>query len=432
MSLIYGQNAAAQVQGGNGITLPAPPVTAKEPVTDDIHGHKVTDDYRWLEDQKSPQTRAWIGEENKYTDLYFSQVKNRPEIVAERTKLQRVDSYSAPTIRGDRYFFKKRLADENQGSLFLRQGRHGKDELLIDAKLLSADQNTSVDLWDVATDGNLMVYGIQQGGADEHEIHVFDVKTRKILPDQLKSDRYFGVNVSPDKTGLYYSVFTHEGTVVYWHKFGTAQSTDTMIFGKEYQGEKLGELDLVSAGISDNGHYLVLGIGHGVPATREDILLKDLRKPDSSVVPLVYGIDNRFSLLDAGDDRFYVQTDYKAPKYRILKAEMGTSPDTWKTIVPESAHVIQASSIVGGKLFVDRLIDVKDDTTIYSLDGEKTGELKYPGIGAGSVVYGRPHVTEGVYTFESFIRPETIYLYDTKTGQSDIFAQPKVPFDSSQ
>jgi len=432
MSLIYGQNAAAQVQGGNGITLPAPPVTAKEPVTDDIHGHKVTDDYRWLEDQKSSQTRAWIGEENKYTDLYFSQVKNRPEIVAELTKLQRVDSYSAPTIRGDRYFFKKRLADENQGSLFLRQGRHGKDELLIDAKLLSADQNTSVDLWDVATDGNLMVYGIQQGGADEHEIHVFDVKTRKILPDQLKSDRYFGVNVSPDKTGLYYSVFTHEGTVVYWHKFGTAQSTDTMIFGKEYHGEKLGELDLVSAGISDNGHYLVLGIGHGVPATREDILLKDLRKPDSSVVPLVYGIDNRFSLLDAGDDRFYVQTDYKAPTYRILKAEMGTSPDTWKTIVPESAHVIQASSIVGGKLFVDRLIDVKDDTTIYSLDGEKTGELKYPGIGAGSVVYGRPHATEGVYTFESFIRPETIYLYDTKTGQSDIFAQPKVPFDSSQ
>jgi prolyl oligopeptidase len=429
-----GSNASGQIKGGNGITLPAPPVTEKNPITDDLHGHKVTDDYRWLEDQKSPATRTWIGEENKYTDAYFSQLRDLPAVAEAIGRLERVDAYSAPAIveehGTERYFFKKRLADENQGSIYLRTGWRGTDELLIDAKKLSADQNTSVGIDDVTEDGSLLVYGIRQGGADEQEVHVFDVKTRTTLPDQLKSDRYFGVQVSPDKTGLYYALFTHAGTVIYFHKFGTGQSADAMIFGKEYRGEKLGELDLVGASVSDNGHFLIITIGRGVPATRQDILLKDLRRPDAPVAPLVYGIDNRFNLLDAGDDSFYVQTDYKAPKYRILKAEFGTSPDAWKTIVPETADVIQSSSIVGGKLFVDRLIDVKDETTIYSLDGKKTGELKYPGIGSGTVVFGRPRAKMGVYSFTSFNVPTTIYRYDTKTGESELFAKPKVPFDS--
>jgi prolyl oligopeptidase len=433
-TMSFAGSAIGQVQGGNRIALPAPPVTEKHPVTDDLHGHQVTDDYRWLEDQKSPATRAWITEENKYTDAYFSQLTDLPSVVEAIGKLEHVDSYSPVIVEGEgeaQYFFKKRLADENQGSIYLRYGWKGNDMLLIDAKKLSADQNTSVAIDDVTHDGSLLVYGIRQGGADEQEVHVYDVKTRTTLPDQLKSDRYFGVQVSPDKSGLYYSLFTHEGTVVYFHKFGTPQSDAAMIFGKEYRGEKLGELELVGASVSDNGHFLVINISRGVPATRENILLKDLRKPDSPVVPLVYGIDNHFSLLDAGDDSFYVQTDYKAPKYRILKAEIGAAPAAWETVVPESANVIQSSSIVGGRLFVDRLVDVKDETTIYSLAGEKTGELKYPGIGSGTVLYGRPRDTVGVYSFYSFNLPPTIYRYNTKTGKTDVFAQPKVPFDSA-
>ena len=425
------QGPANAVQGRNGITLPAPPVTEKQDVTDDLHGHRVTDSYRWLEDQKAPATRAWIEQENKYTDAYLSQVKNRSAIVDSLAKLEHVDVYSLPTIRGDMYFFKKRLADENQGSIYMRNGWQGKDELLVDAKALSADQNTSVAIDDLTNEGDLLVYGIRQGGADEQEVHIFNVKTRQAMTDTLKSDRYMGVSINPDKTGLYYSVFTHQGTLVYWHRFGTPQSADAMIFGKEYQGEPLGELDLVGVSISDNGHYLILDISRGVPATRVDILLKDLRRPNAPVTPLVYGIKNRFQLLDAGDDTFYVQTDYKAPKYHILKAELGKTPDTWKTVVPESANVIQASSIVGSRLFVDRLVDVKDETTIYSLDGKKTGELKYPGIGAGTVVYGRPLQNVGAYSFYSFNLPPTLYRYNSATGKTDVFAASKVPFDSA-
>ncbi len=185
-----------------------------------------------------------------------------------------------PTKRGDLYFFKKRLPDENQGSIYVRheaagavrRGVAGADERLVDAGKLSADQNTSVGILDVTNDGSMLAYGIRQGGADEEEVHLIDVATRKDLPDRLASQRYMGVQISPDKKGLYYAVFHHSGTLVYWHAFGTEPSTDKMIFGKEYKGEPLGELDLIRVSTSDNGHWLILSISRGVPAKREDIL----------------------------------------------------------------------------------------------------------------------------------------------------------------
>ncbi|HZD76166.1 MAG TPA: S9 family peptidase, partial [Acidobacteriaceae bacterium] len=147
---------AGQVRGGNGVALPDPPETAKHPVTDTLHGDTITDDYRWLEKQQDPETRSWIHEQNDYTDNYLQQVTIRPEIKAELTKLERVDSYSTPAKRGNLYFFKKRLADENQGSIYLRHGVGGGDERLVDASKMSADQNTSVGILDSTHDGSLL------------------------------------------------------------------------------------------------------------------------------------------------------------------------------------------------------------------------------------------------------------------------------------
>ncbi len=423
------------VQGRNSVRLPAPPPTEKHEATQNFNGAIVTDQYRWLEDQKAPATRAWLTTQNHYTDEYLEQIKNCPEIKAALTRLERVDVYSVPAVRpterGDLYFFKKRLADENQGSIYVRNGWSGADEKLVDASKLSADQNTSAGIETVTNDGSLLVYGIRQGGADEMALRVLDVKTRGELPDQFASRRYMGVQVRPDKKGLFYAVFTHDGTLVYSHSFGTPQSDDAVIFGREYRGEKLGELDLINADVTDNGHYLVLTISRGVPAHRVDILLKDLRQPDAPVVPLVWNIENRFSLLEDGHDNFYVQTDYKAPNGRVLKATQGTEPDTWPAVIPESKNVIESSSIVGGKLFVEHLVDVKSEVTAYTLAGQRTGEVVFPGIGAGSVVYGRPLAPEGFYSFQSFNVPPTLFRYTVATGKSDVFAQPKVPFDSA-
>jgi prolyl oligopeptidase len=418
------------IHGANGITLPPPPVAAVQPVTDDYFGTKIVDNYRWLEDAKSPETRAWITEENKYTQQYLSQVSMRPEIVQRLTQLQRVDVYSIPSLESGKYFFEKRLADENQASIYMRAGWKGQDERLIDATKLSADQNTSVSIDDVSEDGRLLVYGIRQGGADEESVHILDVTTRKELADVLPSARYFGVSLSPDDQGLYYARFAHTGTTIWFHKLGDDPAKDEKLFGGEFRGEKLGELALISVRVSDDNNYLIVTIAHGVPATRNDILVKDLRKPGVQLEPLVYGVEAH-TRMDEADDRFFLMTDYQAANGRIAEVTPGSDAAQWKTIIPDGKDVIDNFSIVGGKIFVSRLHDVKTETAIYTFDGKETGTLSYPGIGSGTVVYGRPKQTEGFYVFQSFITPPTIYRYDIKTGRSDIFAKPNVPFDSS-
>jgi len=424
-------NPPKTIEGANGITLPAPPVAAIHVVTDDYAGTKIDDPYRWLEDAKSPATRAWIGEENAYTDQYLKQLTALPKIADQLTALMRVDQYSAPTLRQGKYFFKKRLADENQGSIYMRVGWHGQDQKLIDASALSTDQNTSVNMADISDDGSLLVYEIREGGADEGAVHIRNVKTGSDLADVLPSARYSGLSLAPDNGGLYYAKFTHQGSAVWFHKFGTPVANDQKLFGGEYRGKALGELDLISSHITDNNHYLIVSIAHGVPATSEDFLIKDLRKPGSDFVALVYGVEAHVRVIDSGD-RFFLMTDYEAPNTRIAEAFPGQDASAWKTIVPEGKEVIANYSIVGGKLFVSRLHDVKTETTVYTLDGKPIGTLAYPGPGTGSVVFGRPSQTEGFYTFDSFIIPPTIYRYDTKTGRCDVFAAPRVPFDSAQ
>ncbi len=419
------------IEGANGIALPAPPVAAIHVVTDDYAGTKIDDPYRWLEDAKSPATRAWIDEENAYTQQYLSQLTTLPKIEGELTSLMRVEEYGLPTLRNGEYFFRKRLPDENQASVYLRVGWRGADQKLIDATKLSADQNTSVNMSDISDDGNLLVYEVREGGADEGSLHILNVADRKDLADVLPSARYMGVSLSPGNTGLYYAKFTHQGSSVWFHKFGTPVTGDEKIFGGEYRGKALGELDLLSVHVTDNNHYLIVSIAHGVPATSEDYLVKDLRKPSADFVPVVYNVEAHVRLLEARD-RFFLMTDYEAPNTRIVEAFPGQEASAWKTIVPEGKDVISDSSIVGGRLFVSRLHDVKPETTIYTLDGKQTGTLSYPGIGTGSIVRGHTEANEGFYTFDSFIIPPTIYRYDTKTGHSDVFAAPKVPFDSAQ
>jgi prolyl oligopeptidase len=278
----------------------------------------------------------------------------------------------------------------------------------------------------------MMAYGVRVGGADEVEVHFLDVATRRDVGDVMPRARYSGVDISPDKAGVYYSkLFPHEGNRVFYHKFGTPLDSDAMILGKEYRGEKLGEIDGVSVRATANGHYLVFRIGRGVPATREDILIKDLRVPDSSIVPLVYGIDSRFGEFNVGDT-FYMRTDYKAPNGRVLQVVQGKGPDEWPVIIPEGKDVLEAVNVVGGKMYVLRLKDVKSEVTIYSLDGKAEGHIAFPGIGAGSTLSGRAVDTDGFYTFQSIITPPTIFHYDTKTGRSEVFYSDKVPFDSTQ
>ena len=245
-----------------------------------------------------------------------------------------------PTERGDKYFFKKRLADENQGSIYIRRGLHGQDERLIDATRLSADQNTSVQINDISKDGKLLVYGTRSGGADEETVHILDVTTGKDLSDSLPSARYSGVQLSPDEKALYYARFDPTGSLVYYHKLGSPTEGDNLIFGKSFEGETLGPMQLIGCEITENGRYLLITVAHGVPPKRVDVYAKDLRTPDSPIKPIIRGIDSRFIPINYYDD-LYVMTDYNAPNYRVMQVHIG-DPQTqhWRTIVPEGKDVI--------------------------------------------------------------------------------------------
>ena len=233
---------AKEIYGGGGIVLPPPPVTEAKSVTEDIHGVKVTDPYRWLEDGQSPATRAWIAAQMKYTDLYLSEVKIRPEIEKRVGELERQDVYTTPIEGHGKYFFRKRLAEENQGSIYVRGALQGKDELLVDVKKVSKDENTSLVINDVSKDGELLAYGVREGGQDEISVHFLNVSNRRELPDVLPTARY-GVSLAPDKKGLFYSKVEKSGTIVYYHKFGADVALDEVVFGKTFKDETFGPMD---------------------------------------------------------------------------------------------------------------------------------------------------------------------------------------------
>ena len=422
---------AQAIHGREGITLPPPPAVEAVPVADDYFGTKIPDSYRWLEDAKSPATRAFIDAQNAYTAQYLKQARIRPQAVVELDALEKVSETSAPVERANNYFFSRRLASEQQFSIYVRHGWKGQDERLIDPAKLSSDPNTSVYMADVSRDGELLAYEVKNGGADETSVHVLNVKTGKTLEDELPKARYFGAGFAPDGASLYYARNNKEGPLLYQHVLGTPTSADTLLFGHEFRGEPLTGNDLFSGVVTDDGHYLVVHISRGVPARRVDIVFRDLTKPDSPFEVLVWGLDSRFETSYA-EGTWFVKTDYQAPKGRILKAVPGTLPSAWKTIVPEGPDVIDGWSIVGGKLYVNRLKDVKSETTVYSLDGKPAGKIEYEGIGSASGVFGRTTDRYGYFNFESLIVPWIIYRLDTVTGKREVFSQPKIPFDSSQ
>ena len=432
LGMMIGVNAIAQtIHGREGITMPPPPAVQAIPVVDDYFGTKITDNYRWLEDAKSPATRAFIEAQNAYTAQYMQQVRIRPQAVEGLTALENIAVTTAPFERANNYFFARRLAGEQQFSIYVRHGWKGKEDRLIDPEKLSSDPNSSVFATDVSRDGTLLAYGVRIGGADENTIHILNVKTGQPLPDELPKARYFGAGFAPDGASLYYARNDKYGTLLYQHVLGTPVSADTLIFGHEFHGEPLAANDLFSGVVTDDGHYLMVTISRGVPPRRVDIVFRDLTKPDSPFQVLVWGVDSRFSAIYA-KDAWYVQTDYKAPKGRILKATPGAPPDAWKTIVPEGPDVLDTWSIVGGKLYVNRLKDVKSETAVYALDGTPTGKIEYDGIGSASGVSGLTTDRYGYFSFESFIVPWTIYRLDTRTGKREVFFEPKIPFDSSQ
>jgi prolyl oligopeptidase len=403
-----------------------PPRTKADTVKDIVHGTEIADPFRWLEDGKSPATRAWIDEQVKYTESIIGRLPGRDALKKRITELVRVDTMSAPTVRNDRYFFSKREADQDLPVYYVRQGFTGKDEVLLDSNKLSTDKTVSASQLGVSEDGTLWVYGIRQGGEDETTIQLMQVDDRKDLPDRFPKARYFGVSLKPDKSGFFYSrMDSKEGPRVFYHALGTDQEKDVEIFGKGYGPDKI-----INAGLSPDGRWLLITVLYGSAARKSELYVKNVEK-DGPITPIVNDIDARF-ISRIGGDTLFVQTNWKAPKNRLLTIDLNDpARDKWKEIVPEASSVLENFTPAGGKLFVSYLENVTSREKIYSPDGKHLGDVPFPGIGTGGVS-GRWESTEAFLSFSNFVTPSTIHRYDTNKGVQELWFKPNIPIDSSK
>ncbi|HUO35151.1 MAG TPA: hypothetical protein VMU43_09170, partial [Candidatus Acidoferrum sp.] len=216
-----------------------PPPTKKDNVVDTYFGVKVPDPYRWLEDQESPETRAWIDAEDKCTDTALKNLPTREGITKRLGELLKVDSVGVPRVRNGKYFFAKRSADQDLYVIYERNGANGQDKVLVDPAPLSADHSTSVNLADVSHDGSLIAYEIRTGGQDETTVHFRTTETKKDLSDELPKAVYFGLEFTPDGKGVYYARTTEKGPRLFYHAMGTDAATDKLIFGEGYGKDKI-------------------------------------------------------------------------------------------------------------------------------------------------------------------------------------------------
>ncbi len=404
----------------------APPPTRTDNVKDVYHGVEVADPYRWLEDQKSPETRVWIDTQNTYTDSLLKAVPGREQLKQRLTALLKIDTIGTPTERNGRYFFTKRLATQDQPVLYLRKGLQGRDEVLIDPHPMSPDHTTTVNLRGVSKDGTLLAYAIRQGGADETEIRLFDVDARKDLPDRLPAARYIGVGLDPQKESLYYTRMTPEGPRVFKHHVGANSATDAEIFGKGYGPEKI-----ITSSLSEDGHYLVIHVLHGSSADRTEVYVQDTTTAGPPVT-IVNDIPARF-FADVAGDRLFIHTNWKAPKGRILSVTVKEpSREHWKEIAPESDAVIEEAHLAGGRLVVVFTRNASSLAKIYEPEGKLVREIPLPAIGSVSGFAGRWSSNEVFFTFESFHIPDTIYRHDIAKGTQEVWARQLVPIESGQ
>ena len=397
------------------------PKTKADDVKDTYGAVEVADPYRWLEDQKSPETRAWIDEQNKYSETYLRAIPGREALKQRVTELLKIDTIGVPREHGGRYFFTRRLATQDLPILYVRQGASGKDEVLLDPHPFSSDHTTSINLLDVSEDGSLIAYGVRLGGEDEVTVGFLDVNTRKELSDVLPRARYQGVAIRNDRTGVFFSRQEKEGPRVYSHLFGADSSKDEKLFGDGYGPEKG-----LNVGLSENGRWLQMIVSHGSAATKTEIYVRDL-SAGGPIVPVVNDVEARFSP-DIAGDTMYLQTNWEAPNGHVLAADLKNPVrDKWKEVVPAGKFAIQSVSTVGGRLFVRYLEDVLPHIRIFDPQGKAMGEISLPSIGSAGAPRGEWDKNEAFFTFASYTTPMTIYRYDVAKGTKEVWAKENIP-----
>jgi prolyl oligopeptidase len=404
-----------------------------EPLIDTYHGFEVTDPYRWLEDGQSPRTREWLETQNGLWREYLRMVPARERIKERISELLCVDTCEPPQKIANRYFFRKRKAEQEQPSIYMREGASGEDELLVDPASCNSDKYTSVKIVSISRDGKLLAYEVKHGGEYSRAIEILDVDRRTVLEDRLPRGFLRTFFFSAGNEGFYY---VHESLnsatpaehVAYEHLFGTDASVDRKIFSA-------GDDPLVRLVIrsSDGRHGLVIVQSRDSDSSRTstDLYLLPLRGASRATL-LSEGIKGRFGPVMV-NGRLFAITEQDAPNSRIVEIELSAKgAGAWHDVVPESAERIQKFNIVAGKIFVRYTRSLSTVITSYNLSGKRLGDLPLPESCTAGVAGASPDSDELFIQLQSFKQPAAIIRYRPDTGETSSWAQKQVPFDGSQ
>jgi len=413
----------------------------------DYFGTKVSDPYRWLEDDRAPEVGAWVEAQNKVTFAYLDKIPYRRKIKERLTALYNYPKYSSPSRRGDYFFYTKNDGLQNQSVWYRQKGLDGAAEVLLDPNKLSADGTTRLGSVALSKDGKYLAYGVSQGGSDWNDVYILDTATKQLSTDHIQWMKSSGI--SWQGSGFYYSRYPapekgHELTAknenhqVYYHKIGTPQSADTLVYEDPANPQRFHNV-----GASDDERYAFLYISErGKGKKGNAIFWRDTSQPGATFSPIVAEIgDDSYSVIDNVGDKFLVYTDHKSPNGRVFLFDPKQPEEAnWKDVILEKPEPIDDVNSAGGKIFVSYLKDVAAGVEVHSLDGKLENEIKLPGLGAipapqlgtpGSFS-GKPDDKFVFYTFTSFNFPPTIYKYDVATKRSSLFRQPEIPgFKSS-
>ena len=407
------------------------PNTRKSDQVDDYHGVNVADPYRWLEDDNSAETGAWVKAENEVTFAYLEKIPYRLQVRHRLEQLFNYVRYTPPVHRGKYYIFSKNDGLQNQNVLYVQEGLDGAPEVLLDPNKFSTDGTSRLSFSEASRDGQYLAYGISVGGSDWQEGHLLEIATRKVLPDELKWIK--ASEIAWAVGGFYYSRYPapreghslsskNEFHQVYFHKVGTPQSADELIFEDKNNPERFHFVVT-----SDDSKYAFLLVTDGGKGKKGNSLAyQDLHSKDKTFIPIVSEItDDSFTPLYDNNAKFLIETNRNAPNNKIVLYDPANS--SWTDVIPEQPNVIDFAGVVGGKVVVSYLKDVASHVYIYDLNGKQENQLKLPGVGTAFEFQGTNTDSNLFFGFTSPIYPSTIFRYDIATKDITAYRAPQIP-----
>ena len=409
-----------------------PTVRQDSTIVEDYHGMNIADPYRWLEDDNSNETKDWVVNQNKATFGYLDQIPFRKTFQKRLKELWNYERFSTPFKEGGKYYFYKNDGLQNQSILYVQDNLDSKPTIALDPNKFSADGTSALGGISFNKKGNLMAYQVSEGGSDWHSVQIKDMETGKLLSDKLEWLKFTGISWVKD--GFYYSRYpTPEGDgklsaknefhQVYFHKIGTPQSEDKLIFD-----DKRNPSHGFFANTTDDERFLTIQVWESTSGNA--LYFKDLSKPNSEFVPVVETFDADFNVLDNMGDKLLVLTNHKAPNQRLVLIDVNKPQEGyWENLIPEQEDVLRNVDIMGERIVATYIHNASSMVKVMDMKGKLIDELKLPGIGTLGGFSGKKVETNAFYSFESFTRPNTIYSLDMLTLESSVFKAPTINFN---